>query len=195
MKDISLILASGSPRRAEILHNIGASFEVYVTHADETVTEPLLPEKLVCELSHRKAKEAVQTYGAAHLILAADTVVALDARIMGKPANDEEAFEMLSTLSGRVHSVYTGFTLAREDKLISQAVKTDVEFYPLSNDLIYRYIKSGEPHDKAGAYGIQGRGSAFIKGIQGDYFNVMGLPIASVVQTAKQHFSVDILGF
>lgn len=195
MNNTHLILASGSPRRAEILHNIGASFEVYVTHADETVVEPLSPDALVCELSRRKAKEAAQTYGSTPLILAADTIVALDARIMGKPANDEQAFEMLSALSGRVHSVYTGFTLARGEAVLSQAVKTDVEFYPLSPDLIYRYIKSGEPRDKAGAYGIQGRGSAFIKGIQGDYFNVMGLPIASVVQTAKQHFSVDILGF
>ncbi len=195
MNDLRLILASGSPRRAEILQNIGADFEVYITHADENVEESLSPDALVCELSSRKAKEAARFFPDSALILAADTVVALDGRIMGKPKDEAQAFEMLSLLSGKTHSVYTGYTLTREGLYVSHAIKTDVVFRPLSEDLIYRYIKSGEPFDKAGAYGIQGKGSALVKELRGDYFNVMGLPISAVVQTAKQHFSADILGF
>lgn len=191
----SLILASGSPRRAEILQNIGATFEVYITHADETVEEPLFPDALVRELSNRKATEAALRFPDSTLILAADTVVALDGQIMGKPKDEAQAFDMLSRLSGRAHSVYTGYTLTRGGVYVSEAVKTDVVFYPLSEDLIYRYIKSGEPIDKAGAYGIQEKGSVLVKELRGDYFNVMGLPIASVVQTAKECFDADILGF
>ena len=116
-------------------------------------------------------------------------------KILGKPKDGDDAYRMLKMLSGSVHSVYTGFSLSQKGFYFTDHVVTDVEFMQLSDDLIYRYIKTGEPMDKAGAYGIQGKGSAFIRSIRGDYFNVMGLPISALVMTARTQFDVDLLGY
>lgn len=175
MTDLRIILASGSPRRAEILRNIGVNFEICPTDTDETVEPGIPPSQLVCELAFRKANAV-----AAQLpendpdtfIIAADTIVVRNGKVLGKPKDEDDAYRMLKTLSGSVHSVYTGFSLSQKDFYFTDHAVTDVEFMQLSDDLIYRYIKTGEPMDKAGAYGIQGKGSAFIRSIRGDYFNV-----------------------
>ena len=198
MTDLRIILASGSPRRAEILRNIGVNFEICPTDTDETVEPGIPPSQLVCELAFRKANAV-----AAQLpendpdtfIIAADTIVVRNGKVLGKPKDEDDAYRMLKTLSGSVHSVYTGFSLFQKDFYFTDHAVTDVEFMQLSDDLIYRYIKTGEPMDKAGAYGIQGKGSAVIRSIRGDYFNVMGLPISALVLTARTQFDIDLLGY
>ena len=198
MTDTKIILASGSPRRAEILRNIGLAFEVRPTGADETLDAELPPAQMVCELAFRKAKEAVSHLSASEedaLIIAADTVVAYNGRILGKPTDEQDAYRMLKCLSGTVHAVYTGFTLAKDGLYFSEHASTEVEFLPLKDELIHRYIQTGEPFDKAGAYGIQDKGSALIRTIHGDYFNVMGLPVSALVLAAREQFDIDLLGF
>ena len=198
MADIKIILASGSPRRAEILRNVGASFTVCPTDADETLDPELSPSKMVCELAFRKAKTAVEHLSAADedaLVIAADTVVVYNGQIMGKPKDEDDAFRMLKQLSCSVHDVYTGYSLAKNGFYFTEHVATTVEFLKLSDEMIYRYIKTGEPFDKAGAYGIQGKGSALVRGIRGDYFNVMGLPISALAAAAQSQFDINILGF
>ena len=198
MTDLKIILASGSPRRAEILRNIGVNFEVRPTDAEETVDPELSPSQVVCELAFRKASAAVALLSErekSSLVLTADTIVELNGRILGKPKDEEDARCMLEQLSGRVHSVYTGYSLSKDGFYYTEHVKTDVEFLKLTDDLIYRYIKTGEPMDKAGAYGIQGYGSALVRGIRGDYFNVMGLHVSALVMTARTQFDVDLLGY
>lgn len=198
MTDTKIILASGSPRRAEILRNIGLDFEVRPTGADETIDPELSPTQMVCELAFRKAEEAVLHLSASEedaLIIAADTVVVYNGQILGKPADEQDAYRMLKCLSGTVHAVYTGFTLAKNGFYFTEHASTEVEFLPIKDDLIYRYIQTGEPFDKAGAYGIQGKGSALIRAIHGDYFNVMGLPVSALVLAARAQFDIDLLGF
>lgn len=198
MTDLRIILASGSPRRAEILRNIGVNFEICPTDTDETVEPGIPPSQLVCELAFRKANAAAAQLpenGPDTFIIAADTIVVRNGKVLGKPKDEDDAYRMLKTLSGSVHSVYTGFSLSQKDFYFTDHTVTDVEFMQLSDDLIYRYIKTDEPMDKAGAYGIQGKGSAFIRSIRGDYFNVMGLPISALVLTARTQFDIDLLGY
>ncbi|MBR6328932.1 MAG: septum formation protein Maf [Lachnospiraceae bacterium] len=184
--DRKLILASGSPRRREILENLGISFEVVKSECDE-VTGAAAPEEVVTSLSLRKARDVKSRVGKDAMILAADTVVALDGRILGKPADVSEAFEMLSSLSGRTHEVYTGVALLLPDgREISFYECTKVEVADLDRAETEAYIASGEPMDKAGAYGIQGLFSVHIKGITGDYFNVVGLPVARLYAECKK---------
>lgn len=151
---MKLILASGSPRRSEILKNAGYEFVVKPTSADESLPGGILPEDAVKLLSERKADAA--KIECSDVVLSADTVVALGDRILGKPSDKAEAFSMLRSLSGKTHSVYTGVTIKSAEKKRVFAVKTDVLFYPLTDDEINAYIATGEPFDKAGAYGIQG---------------------------------------
>ena len=171
------VLASASPRRKEILESAGYTFEVIVSDADENITEALSPEKTVEELAERKAV-AVLGNNEDAVVFGCDTVVAIDGKILGKPKDDEDAFNMLSMLSGKVHTVSTGVCICSKDKTEVFSNTTEVEFYELSDETIRSYIASGECGDKAGAYGIQGFGRVLVKEIKGDYFSVMGLPVA-----------------
>ena len=177
---MKLVLASKSPRRSEILTNAGIDFVVRVADADETIADGTKPEDAVVMLAARKAMAVERASG--ETVLGADTVVVFDDKILGKPCNREDAFNMLKGLSGRVHSVFTGVCAISDKGSITFAEETKVEFYPLSDKEINDYIDTKECDDKAGAYGIQGLASKFIKGINGDYFNVVGLPISSIYE-------------
>lgn len=193
---MTLLLASASPRRAEILHTIGARFEICPADIDERVPDTLTPAQAVCEISRRKAEHVLSRRGAdGVLILAADTVVAVGDEILGKPQNAADASRMLHLLSGSSHAVYTGYTLADCQKIHTAYQKTEVTFRSLSEQEIAAYIQSGEPMDKAGAYGIQEKGAVFVTGIRGDYFNVMGLPVCAVCTDAKTVFGVRLAHF
>lgn len=181
---MKLILASGSPRRSEILKNAGYEFSVKPSSADESLPGGILPEDAVKLLSERKADAA--KIGPGEVVLSADTVVSLENSILGKPRDSAEAFAMLKSLSGRTHSVYTGVTIKSADKKRVFAVKTDVVFYPLSDDEINAYIATKEPFDKAGAYGIQGRAAVFAEKIDGDYYSVVGLPLSKCARTLRE---------
>ena len=175
---MDIILASQSPRRRELLERMGLTgFRVVSPDVDENLGEELPPAELVSRLSRRKAQAVAQQVKQDALIVAADTVVALEGTILGKPADELSAFRMLTTLSGARHQVYTGLTVLRGDEVCTEYEVTDVTFRELSEGEIEDYIRTGEPMDKAGAYGIQGYGALFIEGIQGDYYNVMGLPV------------------
>ena len=173
-----LILASGSPRRKEILDTMGLEFSVDISDTDESFAGT--PEEMVLELSRRKALAVASRHSGA-MILAADTLVFGD-EVLGKPHSAEEAKRMLAGLSGRWHSVYTGVTMidTRSGKTLSRADVTRVHFVALTAQDIDAYVATGEPLDKAGAYGIQGRGGMFIDRIEGSYSNVVGLPMALV---------------
>ena len=180
---MDIILASQSPRRRELLERMGlAGFRVVSPAVDEHMEEDLPPAQLVCRLSQRKARAVREQVGDEGLIIAADTVVALDGAVLGKPADELAAFKMLSTLSGVRHQVYTGLTVLRGGEEHTEYEVTDVSFRELTQGEIEDYIRTGEPMDKAGAYGIQGYGALFISGIQGDYYNVMGLPVCRLGQ-------------
>ena len=175
---MSIILASNSPRRRELLAQIGIrDFQILSPDVDEAVEPGLSPARMVEALSLRKAQAAAGRAGADDLIIAADTVVALDGRVLGKPRDQEEAFAMLSALSGREHRVYTGVTVLGGGRAATEHEETAVAFRALSPEEIRDYIATGEPMDKAGAYGIQGVGALLVQGIRGDYCNVVGLPL------------------
>lgn len=193
-----IILASGSPRRKELLAQIGMDFIVCKSTCEE-ILKSTVPEEIVCELSAQKAEDVFygiregrfqvsEAYRGA-TVLGADTVVACDGRVLGKPKSEEDAVSMLSMLAGRAHNVYTGVTLLRQGRegILKRTFfeRTEVVCYPVSEQEIRRYVATGEPVDKAGAYGIQGRFAAFIKEIRGDYNNVVGLPVGRVYQEMK----------
>ncbi len=177
---MNLVLASKSPRRSEILKNAGIDFTVRVADADETIPEGTKPSDAVVFLAARKAMAVERADD--EIILGADTVVVLDDKILGKPKDREDAFNMLKSLSGRVHSVFTGVCAIGNGISMTFSEETKVEFLPLTDEEIDSYIDTNEPYDKAGAYGIQGLASKFICGIQGDYFNVVGLPISRIYE-------------
>ena len=197
-----MILASASPRRKELLEQIGAEFVICPAKGEEVITETD-PSAVVMELSRQKAEEVasgVLTYNEQHadlatpqniLVIGADTVVAYENQILGKPKDEEDARRMLTMLSGKTHSVYTGVTFVFIDKEGRTGEhcffeKTDVSLYPLKEEEIERYIQSGDPMDKAGSYGIQGRFAIHIKEIRGDYNNVVGLPVARLYQELQK---------
>lgn len=197
-----MILASASPRRKELLEQIGAEFVICPAKGEEVITETD-PSAVVMELSRQKAEEVasgVLTYNEQHadlatpqdiLVIGADTVVAYENQILGKPKDEEDARRMLTMLSGKTHSVYTGVTFVFIDKEGRTGEhcffeKTDVCMYPLEEEEIERYIQSGDPLDKAGSYGIQGRFAIHIKEIRGDYNNVVGLPVARLYQELQK---------
>ena len=187
------ILASNSPRRKELLGQMGITdFKVSAPNVDESVEDGLTPPQIVEQLSQRKAQAAAKKAGASDLIIAADTVVALDGAVLGKPHSESEAFSMLTALSGREHHVYTGVTVLQGDRAVTEHEETAVVFRALEPGEIRGYIATGEPMDKAGAYGIQGFGSLLVEGIHGDYFNVMGLPVCALGR-ALQEFGVTCL--
>jgi septum formation protein len=180
---MKLILASASPRRAEILRNSGIQFEIRKTDVDESRLAGELPGDYVRRLALAKALSAATEYRDPvdeTLILGADTVVVVDADILGKPASQDDARSMLRRLSGRIHEVHTGLALLRKPGTMQRVVEeiTRVHFASLSEREIEDYIATGEPFDKAGAYGIQGIGGRYVTRIEGCYFNVMGLPLA-----------------
>ena len=227
-----IILASQSPRRAEILRSAGVSFEIMPAGIDETVSPTLSPSEAVCEISRRKAEYIADLISDGDtFIISADTVVCTDAAtaddacspdgircsdsayttggtcspdgtyspsreiLLGKPHDKSDACRMLSMLSGKSHFVYTGYSLCLGKKMYTGYQKTEVEFRKLTDDEIRRYVESGEPMDKAGAYGIQEKGALFVKGIHGDYFNVMGLPVCDVCLNAERVFGVRLAAF
>lgn len=202
-----IILASASPRRKELLEQIGLSFEICPAKGEEIITKTL-PKEVVQELSQQKAREVaamLRQYAADHtdimtpqdiLVIGADTVVAAEGKILGKPKDEEDAYHMLSMLSGKTHAVYTGVTFIFLDKNGRAGEhtffeKTDVTMYPISEAEIRRYIATGEPIDKAGSYGIQGKCAIYIEKINGDYNNVVGLPIARIYQEL-QKLGIDV---
>lgn len=173
------ILASASPRRRELLSLIVDDFVIDVPKGEELCPEGTAPFDRPQALACCKAEEVASRHGG-DLIIAADTAVFLDGLMLGKPKDEHHAAQMLSALSGRTHTVITGCCLLLGDKKRAFSVRTSVSFYPLSDREIAEYIATGEPMDKAGAYGIQGRGAVLVKGIEGDYFNVVGLPVAEL---------------
>ena len=177
-----IILASKSPRRRELLSLITTDFIVKSADADETLSENPSPREAVERLSLIKAKPFENEN---KTVIGADTVVSADSQILGKPENDDEAFKMLRFLSGREHCVYTGVTILNGKKTKTFSCCTKVNFFDLTDDEILAYIASGECSDKAGAYGIQGRGSLLVKEIHGDYFNVVGLPVSILARELR----------
>ncbi len=181
---MSLILASGSPRRRELLGLITNDFTVCVSGAEEHTDPGLTPAETVLALARLKGEDVAKTHPD-DTVIAADTVVALDGEILGKPADAEDAARMLRFLSGRTHEVFTGVYIARGGREAHFYEKTGVTFYELSEEEIAAYVATGEPADKAGAYGIQGKGALLVKGIEGDYFNVVGFPVAAVSRALR----------
>ena len=189
---MDIILASQSPRRKELLKQMGLAYRVVVAEIDEHMERDLPPDKLVEAISAEKAAAVAAGEGPESVIIAADTVVALDGEVLGKPHSEAQAAEMLGKLSGREHQVYTGFTVRQGERIVTDHQRSEVRFRSLSDQEITAYIATGEPMDKAGAYGIQGLGSLLVEGIHGDYFNVMGLPVCMLGQTLKE-FGIDRL--
>jgi septum formation protein len=194
-----IVLASGSPRRKELLAKTGLKFSVVVSGGEERA-ETSDPAETVEKLSLDKASavaDLLQAEKEPQLIIGADTVVACDGEILGKPSDREDAFRMLWKLQGQTHQVYTGVTLLLKKKHTWQAhtfsEKTDVQFYPVSREELLAYIETGEPMDKAGSYGIQGGFGIYVKGICGDYNNVVGLPVGRLVYELKK-LGIDIRG-
>lgn len=173
-----IVLASKSPRRKEILESAGYEIEIRTQDADETLPNGILPCDAVKMLAEIKANAVEREND--ELVIGADTVVVLDNKILGKPKNEQDAFLMLKSLSGRIHEVYTGVCLVTNKNKITFSERSEVVFDELTDEQIYAYIKTGEPMDKAGSYGIQGLGSAFAKVFSGSYYNVMGLPIETL---------------
>ena len=185
-----IILASNSPRRRELLAGLGLAYEVRVLEGiDESFPDELQGGEVAAYISRVKAEAYQPTMADDELVITADTIVCLDDKVLGKPADEAEAIEMLHRLSGCTHQVYTGVTLIRtgdHPKVITFAEKTDVHLYPMSGEEINAYIATKDPMDKAGAYGIQGDFAIHVKGIEGDYYNVVGLPIGKVYQELKR---------
>lgn len=182
------ILASASPRRKELLNQVGMQFEIIKSDVEEFITSTA-PEQVVMELSRQKAEDVYHNLIDKKdvIVIGADTIVYNNNRILGKPKDKEDAFKMISDLSGKSHDVYTGVTLDIDGKIVSFAEKTRVDVYAMTESEIYDYIATGEPMDKAGAYAIQGYFAAYIKGIEGDYNNVVGLPVGRICQELKNY--------
>ena len=180
-----LILASQSPRRRELMAREGLEFSVVVRDTEEEHDASLPPEELCARNAAAKALAVAAEYPQA-TVVGADTLVFIDNTPLGKPADEAEAVAMLSALSGKTHTVYTGVAVIKDGVELSEAEETKVHFRPISDGEIRAYVKSGEPMDKAAAYGAQGRASVFVQGIEGDFFNVMGLPVCLLDSMLKK---------
>jgi septum formation protein len=186
MKDMHVILASGSPRRRALLDMVGISCEVCIPDIEEN-TDKTVPSEIVKDLSLQKALSVAPKYPG-QAVLAADTIVEIDGRILGKPKTEDEAFSMLKMLSGRTHSVYTGVALIFPDgSRDSFYSETRVTMFDNSDDLIRDYISTGEPMDKAGSYGIQGTGAYLVEKVDGDYGTIVGLPVSIVFRKLREY--------
>lgn len=184
--DKKVILASASPRRQELIKLIFDRVEILPADCDETLPEGISAREAVEYLSKIKNDASARLTDKENLIISADTVVAVDDEILGKPVDKEDARRMISLLSGKVHQVYTGVTLSLNGKVKTFSEKTDVEFFCLTENEIEEYISSSEPYDKAGAYGIQGKAGLLVKGIKGDYYNVVGFPVARLKRELEE---------
>lgn len=181
-----IILASKSPRRRDILEMLELKYRCAPADTDETLIAGMSPADTVMLFSQRKARAVKDEAENGDVILGMDTMVCIDGVLLGKPADEADAFRMLKALSGKAHNVVTGYTVIYGDKEETGCVSTDVYFRTLSDDEINWYISTGEPMDKAGAYGIQGKGSLFVESIDGDYFSVLGFPVCRVFEVVKK---------
>jgi septum formation protein len=181
----NLILASSSPRRKELLENLRLTFTISSSEVDESFDPTLSPEDVVMDLAERKA-QVIFTENKKAFVIGSDTIVVADNQVLGKPADENEAKEMLTKLSGRKHDVYTGVSILSPNGTTRFYERTEVEFWELTDEEINFYAQSGEPLDKAGAYGIQQLGSMLVKKISGDYFAVVGLPVARTYRELKR---------
>ena len=183
-----IILASASPRRRELLRLITEDFKIIPSGVCEVVPDGILPEKQPLYLARLKAEDIAKKYPHG-TVIGADTSVIIDNCVLGKPVGREDAKNMLRRLSGRTHKVITGCAVIKNGECRSFSSVTEVEFYPLTDVEIEEYIATGEPFDKAGAYGIQGKGGLLVKAIRGDWYNVVGLPVAELARTLKVYYS------
>ena len=182
-----IVLASASPRRQELLQRMGITeFDIRVPEAEETYPEGLSPRQIVEYISREKADAAVKLCGADEIVITADTMVFLDDARLGKPTDEADALRMLTALQGRHHTVCTGVTVRQGDHTVTESEETEVIFRPATQRELLAYIATGEPMDKAGAYGIQGKGALLVEGIRGDFFNVMGLPLLRLSRMLEQ---------
>ena len=188
----NIVLASQSPRRRELLSRIGLPHTSIRVDADEWYpASAQTGEEIVKYISNTKAFAAANMVAPEDIVITADTMVFLDDKKLGKPADEDEAFAMLRALSGRAHTVCTGVTVMQGNRTLTEAETTRVHFMPLTDEMIRAYIRTGEPMDKAGAYGIQERGALLVERIDGDYFNVVGLPLCRLSRML-QKFGVDL---
>lgn len=181
-----IILASGSPRRKELLTLITEDFKIIPADIDETIDKNIELLKQPQYLAEKKARFVFENGHQNDIVIGSDTGVFIDRKMLGKPTDTENARQMLKELSGKKHIVVTGCSIISKDKCISFSEKTSVEFYKLSNDEIDEYILTNEHKDKAGAYGIQGKGATLVKGIEGDFYNVVGLPVGALKRRLKE---------
>lgn len=193
-----IILASASPRRRELLANMGLDFKVIVSEADESSVDSSVPPHIyVQELALLKATATAERIknNKSAVIISADTIVVNEGNVLGKPKDEADAFNILKSLAGKSHKVYTGFCILRAEDAytVCRHVETDVVFKSLTDEKIKRYIASGEPMDKAGAYGIQGLGAMLVDYIHGDYFNVVGLPVSALADTLEEDFGFKLM--
>lgn len=189
---MKIVLASQSPRRKELLGRMGLEFVTQASKIDESAFDGLEARELVATLSREKAQWIARQLDGETLVIGADTVVVRDGAALGKPKDAEDAVAMLLSLSGRDHQVCTGVTVCRGDRVLTQVEETQVTFRDLTEAEVRQYVSTGEPMDKAGAYGIQGLGGLLVEGIRGDYSNVVGLPVCRLGQMLKD-FGVDCL--
>lgn len=190
---MNIILASKSPRRREILENTKVRFSVKESQIDEIIKVNESPKETVMRLAYEKALEVANS-NKDSLVIGADTIVVINEQILGKPKNEEEAYNMIKLLSGKTHYVITGFALINLslNKKVIDCEVSQVTFKELSEECIKDYINTKESLDKAGAYGIQGYGGLLVKNIQGDYFNIVGLPISKISDCLKDHFKINL---
>ena len=188
---MKIILASGSPRRRELLKSLGLEFNVYKPDVDESMIDGESPSELCARLSRLKAHAGAEKFPDA-LVIAADTIVVIDGVILGKPKDRHDAFMMLKSLQGKWHEVITGITVCMKEKFITHAEHTRVKFRELSDSEIHAYVSTGECDDKAGAYAVQGYGSLLVERIEGDYFNVVGLPLCRLGMMLSM-FGINVL--
>lgn len=192
----TIVLASSSPRRQELIRSLGIPFEVIVSEVDENISTTMSPEKIVEELSTRKAKEVLEQLQEKKqgVVIGSDTVVVFQGQVLGKPKNRQDAFDMLQGLQGNNHQVYSGIACIdiETKKHMVKHRMTSVKIKPLSEQQIRNYINTGEPMDKAGSYGIQALGATFVEKIDGDYFNVVGLPLSLLSDMLKE-FDIEVI--
>lgn len=187
-----IILASKSPRRLELFSKYGIKAKVVPANADENIPEEICePCEKVKYLANKKAMSVKENFKNGEIVVAADTLVFFGDKIFGKPKSPEEVFEMMTALSGNVHSVISGICVTDGNKTVCEAVETKVHFRTISEEEISLYAKTDEPYDKAGGYGIQSLAGAFVSSIEGDYYNVVGLPVARLLEILKEEFSYD----
>ena len=188
-----IVLASGSPRRQELLTRIGVTdFDIRVPHTEESYPAGLSPQETVSYISREKADAAAALCTPEELVITADTMVFLDSQHLGKPQDEADALRMLTALQGRQHQVCTGVTVRQGERSLTECETTQVYFRPAEQEELLNYIRTGEPMDKAGAYGVQGKGALLVERLDGDFFNVMGLPVLRLSRMLAQ-FGIRLL--